>query len=577
MDGITLAAVKAELETKLIGAKIEKIYQPEKDELILLFRSGERLLLTSNANNCRVQLTQTSRKNPTDPPMFCMLLRKHLTGGKIQSISQPNFDRILHIDIQSTDELGNLGTYTLICEIMGKHSNVILIRENIIIDAIKHITPVVSSVRVIMPGVSYTLPPQQNKQNPLEATLDSIHTAMQTKSGCLAKIILQTWSGISPFMAKEIALRACADNISWESCSVFERDIAVQHIALFFTKLQEQSFKPQVILDDFGEAIACLPIDSIQYTSKSKQAADSISEALDRFYCLRDQSESMKQKSSSLLRILHNNIERCEKKLAIQRDILASSAKIDAYRLFGELITASAYKLKRGSFALVENYYDENLTKINIPLDCTLSPAENAQRYFKKYNKAKAALSMADEQIHQISRELAYLEGQADNIEKCTEENELLEIRYELIKEGYVRPEKGRKKPAKTVQSKPLHYLSSDGLHIYVGKNNVQNDYLTLRFAQNEDIWLHTKNIPGSHVIIVVKGKVPDRTLLEAAQLAAYYSKGKNSSNVPVDYAARKFVKKPAGAQPGYVIYSSNKTIVITPEEKSIKSLTTID
>jgi len=575
MDGITLAAARTELVQKIVGAKIEKIYQPEKDELLLLLRGGHRLLLSANAARGRVQLTRAGRQNPAEPPMFCMLMRKHLTGGRVLSLTQPGFDRILHIAVEAQDELGELSTFTLIMEIMGKHSNIVLIKEDgTIVDAIRHVTPAISSVRVLMPGVRYEAPPAQDKADPTEADEETIRRMLETSSAPLGRAILSLWSGLSPAAASEIACRAAgSDAACFTEFDEARRAIAAGRIAGFFDGIRRGEFYPTLVLNDYGDPVSFFPYDPMQYASQFKRSYDSISETMDVFYDLRERADRIRQKGASLHRILTNNVERCCKKLAIQQDILRQSERMEQYRLFGELLTANAYQLERGArSATVQNYYSEDLSAVTIPLDPTLSPSANAQRYYKKYNKAKAAYDMADGQIAEITEELEYLEGQLNNLENCTEENELAEIREELIREGYVRPEKGRKRPPKIAQTKPLHYLSSDGTDIFVGKNNVQNDYLTLRFADGDDIWMHTKKIPGSHVI--VKSAAPSETTLrEAALLAAWHSKARTSAQVPVDYTPRKYVKKPSGSKPGFVIYTTNRTLYATPDERAVKAL----
>lgn len=584
MDGITLSAVAADLSRNHIGARIEKIYQPERDELLLHLRGGERLLLSAHPSHTRAQFTKAPRKNPEHPPMFCMALRKHLTGARISSVSQPGFERVLRIDLRSFDELGEETTFSLIAETMGRHSNVILLRENgLILDSIVHVTPAISSQRNVLPGLRYEAPPAQNKRNPIEdCDAQSILRALDGQTGPLDKVILHTWSGFSPVFAREAALRAAPENPQWEVLTSAQKAGCVEKIHAFFSMLRTADFSPTLIRNDFGEAIACFPFTSVQYSQEFQQSYDSIHEALDEFYTLRDASERIKQKGASLHRLLSHQIERCYKKLSIQQDILSQADKLAKIRLHGELLMANAYKLPRGLDRIqLENYYDESMPTITIPIDPKLSPMDNAQKYFKRYHKSKAALGMAQGQIESIQRELDYLEGQIDNLRKCSEESELLEIRAELAAQGYMKPDrfpKGRKpgkvqKRQKLPGTKPLHYLSSDGADIYIGKNNAQNENLTLRFASADDLWLHTKNIPGSHVIVRTDGEPSEQTLREAAQLAAYYSKARQSAQVPVDYTPRKYIKKPGGSPPGFVVYSTNRTLYVTPNEGLIRSL----
>lgn len=580
MDGITLCAVQQDLQKRLPGAKIEKIYQPEKDELLLHFRSGEKLLLSANASHARVQLTELIRKNPLEAPMFCMLMRKHLGGAKVLSVSQPDFERTLCLTLQGKDEMGYDTQFSLLAETMGKYSNLILLREDgIIVDAIKHITPSISSLRNVMPGLRYEKPPSQGKRNPLKDGEKEIFLVLEEQSGALDKVIMQNWSGFSPVFAREAALRVSSNNPRCEDLDTEQKTIAAQKLNRFFDMLRQGNFSPQLVVNQYGEAIACFPFVSLEYAPEYQRPCSSIHQALDEFYALRDSGERMKQKSQNLHKFLMRQIERCEKKLAIQQSHLSQNDKIERDKLYGELLTSNAYHIEKGSkSARVQNYYDEKLPEIEIPLDPTKSAIDNAQRFYKRYNKAKAAQEMAGQQIEQIEIELNYLEGQLDNLRKCSTEEELQQIREELIEQRYLRPEKNNKqrKKQKKTETKPLHFLSSDGEDIYVGKNNAQNENLTLKFANADDLWLHTKNIPGSHVIL--KSTSPSQqSTLEAAQLAAYYSKARNGSQIPVDFTQRRNIKKPKGTPPGFVTYSTNQTAYITVDEGLIKSLRQVE
>lgn len=578
MDGVTVAAVACELNHKLYGARVEKVYQPEKDTLLLHFRGKQKLLLSANPGNARVHLTENAYQNPAEPPMFCMLLRKMLTGSRLMHVSQPGFDRVLHFEFQSQDDMGYETVYTLVAEIMGKHSNLILVRpDGGIADSIKHITPAISSVRCVIPGYPYQTPPSQGKHNPLLSTADDILNTLHKQEGTLQQLIGRNWSGISSAIAREIASCSAPESMRWENMDRFAHIRAAETIYGFFQNWKNERFHPTLIVDEYEEAIACFPLDSVQYAQANKRYFDSMSAALDRFYSMRDNQARIKQKGASLQKILHNNIERCQKKLAIQQDILLQTDKMEENKLYGELLTANLHLLKRGmKEAEVINYYDTDGLTVKIPLDERLSPSENAQRYYKRYNKASAAYAMADDQIQIIRKELNYLEGQLDNLHKCTETDELQEIREELIAQKYLRPDKPshRRKQHKTPPTKPMHFVSGNGFDIYVGKNNAQNDRLTMRFADSDDMWLHTKDEPGSHVIIRSEGaEIPDQTINEAAHLAAYYSNARASSQVPVDYTLRKNIRKPSGSQPGFVTYSTNKTAYITPDEGLVKRL----
>lgn len=580
MDGITLAAVAAELRRDWIGARVEKVYQPERDELNLLFRGHkERLIANANPGHARVQISALARENPAEPPMFCMLLRKLLTGSRLVGVEQPGFDRVLSLVFEGQDELANECRYELIAEIMGKHSNVILVREDgRIADAIKHVTPAISSVRVVMPGQAYLPAPSQGKRNPIEAGREDVAAEMARASGRLDRWIGSTWSGISPDMAREIALRAAQEGAVWEALDEAHRAHAIESIAAFFGALRDESFKPTVVKNEFGEVIAAYPIEPMQYGAAQWESYNSMSRALDVFYEQRDLAARMKQKSASITRLLQQNLERCQKKLGIQTDILAQGSKREEYRLFGELLTANLYRLSRGQrTVVVENYYDPAGGSVEIPLDERLGPGDNAQRYFKKYNKLKVASDLAGAQIEALRTEIDYLEGLQESVQLCTTSAELAEIRQELVDQGYARVERGAKKRAKAPKNAPsqaLHFVSSDGADIFVGKNNAQNDRLTLRFAQGDDVWLHAKGLPGSHVIVrAIDGAVSDVSLQEAAELAAYFSKARHSSQVAIDYTPRKFLKKPPGSPPGFVTFSTNKTAYVTPDLGKLRQM----
>jgi len=573
MDGLSLAAVCKELNDSVLGARIEKIYQPEKDELLLHLRSGRRLLLSANASHCRVQLTAIKRSNPAEPPMFCMLMRKYLTNGRIASVRQIGLDRILVIDIAATDDLGEPTTFSLIAEIMGKHSNVVLVKaDGTIVDAIRHVTPAISTVRVLMPGVPYEYPPAQSKLNPVEVTKEQVYEALSAAPGRLDKAILSNFAGISPAVAAEVAEQAAGDAFTaFSALDGARKALCASRVYAFFENIAKGSFAPTLVVDDYGDPLSYFAYDTPSVAPRNKRRFESMSAALDEYFGMRERADRIRQKSAGIRRILQNHIERCQKKLALQQENLQSADIMEQNRLFGELLTANAFRAERGMHEMtVVNYYDPEQKEITIPLDPSLSVSANAQKYFKKYNKQRAAYDMATDQIAKIQEELDYLEGLLANLDNCAEENDLAEIREELIREGYVRPE--REKHPKTPASKPLHYVSEDGIDIFVGKNNLQNDRLTLREADPEDIWLHTKNIPGSHVIVKSKNP-PETTLKQAAMLAAWHSRAKHSAQVPVDYTPRKYVKKPSGARPGFVIYTTNKTLYVTPEESAVRAI----
>ncbi|MDL2258325.1 NFACT family protein [Eubacteriales bacterium OttesenSCG-928-K08] len=575
MDGLSLLAVVHELQA-LVDGRIDKIQQPEKETLLFTVRAGgsnHKLLLCSHPENGRVQLTEQSYVNPPEPPMFCMLLRKRLLGGKIISIIQPLLDRLLFIDIESRDELGDFVRQRIVVELMGKYSNICFLNEqDILVDCAKHVNVGMSSVRLLLPGVKYLPPPAQEKQNPLEAHEEDFLAALQGR-GSVHKLLTANFFGLSPDCARQIVLRWAGEaELNAETLDEMSKKGLAQYLYRLYQSFNNGQFSPTLLFNKSGTPVAVYPFLPALPQELCKPCK-SMGEALDEFYLERDRVERFRRRGASMQRIIKNTLERCYKKLAVYEQALAQEENLEALRVEGELIMANAHALKRGMQAApLLNYYEDPPAEIIVTLDERLSPQENAQRLFKRYQKGKAAKTLAITQSAQTKTEIEYLEGQLDNLDKCTLDDELEEIREELVREGYIRPEQ-KKNKRKLKPSKPLHVKSTDGLDIYVGKNNQQNDNLTLRFAQSNDIWMHTRNIPGSHVIIRADGTIPERTLKEAAMLAAYYSKSRASAGVPVDYCERKFVKKPSGAKPGMVIYTTNRTIYITPTEEAVKAL----
>ena len=583
MDGITLAACLHELNQQATGARLEKVQQPERDTLLLSFRGNKKLLLSNHPGAARLQLTWQSMENPAQPPMFCMLLRKLLQGGIFLGATQPGFDRIARLMFSARDELGDQTTYMLVVEIMGKHSNIMLVKEDgTLVDSILRVTPFMSSVRSVLPGLPYEEPPAQGKRNPMEDSKHDILAQLNRWEGTLAKGICQIWSGISPQYGGMMARLALPEATPWQQADPGLREQTAQRLADIFSTFKEGRFAPTLVQDEQRQAIACFPFDPPEYEEACKLHFDSMGKALDALYQSKETSVRFQQIHTQLQRVLQNNLERCRKKMAIQRDILSRQDEMEQHRLFGELLMANVYRLAKGETSVqLENYYDPEGASVEIALDARLNPQENAQKYFKKYNKQKAAAGLADAQMAEIAKELHYLEGQQDNLEKCTQLNELREIRDELMQQGYIRMEKNaskRKNPPKQKESQPLHFQSSTGRDILVGKNNAQNDRLTMRTAKPDEMWLHVKNTPGSHVLILGEQEPDDATLLEAAQLAAYYSKARGNSQVMVDYTPRRYIKKPNGSAPGYVIYSQNYSLYINSEKTlppNIKQLET--
>ena len=573
MDGLTLGFAARELDALLKGGRVDKITQPEKDTVILLIRAGSenrRLLLCASPNNARCHLTGANFPNPLEPPMFCMLLRKQLLGARVLGMKQIGGDRVLHLDLDTVDEMGDHVLRRLILEVMGRHSNLILVdSENRILEAARHVSQDMSRVRLIQPGLTYAPPPAQDKLDPacMNAILLSdrlaaagdvpLHKAL---AGCVA--------GLSNPAARELAFRVLTPGCDQAD----DLSAAAARLADLFARLPGM-VDPRVLLDENGDALDVFAFPYLSRDLTRQQPQPTVSQALERYFGARDQQDRIQQKSASMVRLLKGHIERCEKKLALQEEELASAQKMEEYRIMGELINANLWQLQKGQTqAELSNFYDENGATLTVPLDIQLTPAQNAQRYFKKYQKARSARQTAAEQREKTLAELNYLEGALLDVGKCVGESELEEIRQELVRTGYLRKNTNRRQQRALPQSKPYHYLSSDGIAIDVGKNAVQNDRLTTTARPNET-WLHAKDMPGSHVIIRTEGEVPPATLREAAILAAWYSKGQRSSSVPVDYTLRRYVKKPSGAVPGYVIYTNQHTVYMTVSESDVRAI----
>lgn len=571
LDGIFLYSVIHQLKNTIINGKVDKVNQPEKDEIILNIRQGRthtKLLISASSNFSRIHLTELNKPNPIKAPMFCMVLRKYLSNAKILDIKQINNDRIVVIDFESRDELGFDSIYSLIIEIMGRHSNITLVRERdgIIMDSIKHITPDVNSYRSTLPGLKYVYPPSSNKLNPFNFTYEEAEKYIKENNIELNEnMFLMLFTGISKTLSKELAFNLNLDN-------TVSLDTILSYCKNFFNKLVAKefeyfSYKNDVSLIDFY----CLDLKSLGKYSKTSYESPSL--LLENFYYNKDKLDRLKAKSSDLQRIVTNNINRCIKKEKILNKTLKECEDKETFKLYGELITANIYALEKGMKEIeVLNYYSDKGENIKIKLDENKTPSQNVQIYYKKYNKLKKSEEAAHEQLKQNIDELNYLNSVLTNIKNASSYEEIEEIKKELIDTDYIKFKKSHK-ANKSKPSKPVHFISSDGFDIYVGKNNIQNDYLTLKFANKHDIWLHTKEIPGSHVIIRTSNEIPETTLMEAANLAAYYSKAQNSSKVPVDFTEIKNVRKPSGAKPGMVIYYTNQTLYITPNEPKLKQI----
>lgn len=575
-DGVTMRAVLCELQQKLVGGRVEKVMQPERDEFHLLIRNNfknYRLLVSASANYARVHLTNISKPNPDRAPMFCMLLRKHLTTGKLLSAEQTGLERVMDLRFGVTDELGLASELTLHVEVMGKHSNAVLTGpDGTIIDSLKRVTEEKSRVREVLPGIPYEYPPSQGKLNPLEADADTLRQALEAAEKPLWQALCDGFSGIAQATAKELLAATGLDSALAASEYTPQRlHDAARALAGNFADFNAGRFQPHVLLKG-GEAADFLPFASRLYAEQRECAG--ISEAAEAYFSSRDLRERLKQNAANMTHTLTTALARAKKKLEKQREELADSEDMETYRLKGELLTSALHLAAKGQTkAEVPNYYDEPGGTLAIELDPMLTPPENAQRYFRKYAKAKTARERLTDQLAETQEEIAYIDGQLANIELSASERELDEIRRELAEQGYLK-DSAAKSRKKIEPSLPHHYRASDGTDIYVGRNNTQNDYLTLKFARNDDVWMHTKQIPGSHVIVRSGGRpVSDTALKAGAMLSAYYSRARSSSGVPVDYTEKRNVKKPAGARPGYVIYLTNRTVTVTPDEAFVKSL----
>ena len=585
-DGIVVSAIVDELRQSLLFGKIEKVYQPESDEISLLIRAmgkNQKLILSASSSHPRIHLTTESKTNPETPPTFCMLLRKHLQGGKILEIRQVEFERIISILIESYDELGSLSKKELLIELMGKHSNIILVDEahNRIIDSIKRISGAVNRHREILPGKLYIAPPSHDKKNPLTFSREDFQSLLESSTpGATAfKVLYTGLQGISPLVAREICYRSKLDSdltISQMGPDAIEA-LWISLMEMASTVQKEDYFPNIIITKQENQIIDFAGIQLHQYDNLyDKLYFDKVSSMLEAYYHHKDLSDRLVKKSIDLKKFATQTLERLYKKSQKLQEELLEAHNADQYRVFGELLTASLHLIQKGTSDVeVPNFYDEEGAHVTIPLEPKLSPSQNAQKYFKKYAKLKNAVKEKKLQLETTMAEATYFENLLHTIESITDIQDLEEIRAELIEEGYIRKRKSKSShKSKTTTSTILSFISSDGFKIYVGKNNKQNDLLTLKIASKRDLWFHTKGIPGSHVILVSEHvEPPETSILEAAELAAYFSKGQSSSNVPVDYTRVKNVKKPSGAKPGMVIYEDYKTLFLTPRYNLLEIL----
>lgn len=574
LDGIVVSNIVAELNANLAGARIAKIAQPEADELLLTLKSPNsgqvRLLLSASASLPLIYFTSVNKPSPVTAPAFCMLLRKHIGGGKIMRVYQPGLERIIHFEIEHLNEMGDLCRKDLVLELMGKHSNLIFCDDNgTIIDSIKRVSAQTSSVREVLPGRPYFIAKTQEKLDPLSTTEDAFCQSVFSKPMKLAKAIYSSYTGISPVIAEELCHRASLE--SDQSANTIQ-EMARLHLYHLFDLMMEDikqhRYTPLIVSDCHGDPVEFSSLPLTMYADMQITEYPTISEVLEQYYARKNTVTRIRQKSADLRHITVTALERNRKKYALQMKQLKDTEKRDQYKVYGELIHAYGYGINPGakSFDALNYYTNEMMT---VPLDPTLTPQENAQHYFNKYNKLKRTYEALTELIEETKAEIDQLESICTFMDLALSEDDLVQVKEELTDAGYIRRRYNGKRVK--ITSHPYHYRSSDGFDMYVGKNNYQNDELTFKFASGNDWWFHAKGAPGSHVIVKSHGEaLPDRAFEEAARLAAYYSKNRDAEKVEIDYVEKKHVKKPNGAKPGFVVYYTNYSMMIDPDIRNL-------
>ena len=574
IDAVFLESLRCELQEQLLACRVDKVQQPERDTILLSMRGpngGGKLLLTASPNHPRIQLTSLSFENPAQPPMFCMLLRKHLTGGRLVSISQPPLERLVELTFDCIDEMGTPCQKKLILEIMGRNSNLILTgADGRILDCLRRVDFEMSEQRQVLPGLYYHLPPTQGKCSPWDASEQDLLALLgaQKTQKMADSFLLETFGGLSPLLCRELAYTVFGQvDFDLSQLTDVQREDAAGKLFDAFDQLHTGKRTPVILVrDERPWDFTCIPIR--QYEGLiAQEPQPSFSALLDTFYAKRDSLERMRQKTQALRKTLTNLHNRTARKLANQQKELEATFDREHLRRLGDIVTANLHVISRGQARLTAvDFYDPEMKEIDIPLNPAISPQQNAAKFYKDYQKAKTAEKVLTEQIAKGEAELSYLASVLDELSRVESERDMQDIRQELTEGGYLR-ETGQKKKMKLPASKPMVFRSSDGFEILVGRNNRQNDLLTCKLAQKQDIWLHTQKIHGSHVIIACAPETPpDRTVTEAMQLAAYFSQAREGQNVPVDYTRVKNVKKPAGAKPGMVIYDHYTTAVATPD-----------
>ena len=575
-DGITIANIVTELNQTITGGKINKIAQPENDELIITIKNQRkqyRLFLSASASLPLIYLTETNKPSPLTAPNFCMLLRKHIGSGKIIAIEQPGMERIIRFTIEHLNELGDLCTKYLIVEIMGKHSNIIFCNEeDQIIDSIKHVSAHMSSVREVLPGRPYFIPETQSKLNPFVLTEEIFQEKIFPRPVNVAKAIYTSITGISPLMAEEVCYRAGIDGgIPTDGLEDVERVHLAHTFLRMVDDIRDGHFEPNIIYKGKEPVeFACFPLS--QYQDYRAVSYPSIFPVLETYYAEKNIVTKMRQKTVDLRKIVQNALERNVKKYQLQQKQLKDTEKKEKYRVWGELLNTYGYEVEPGAKSMEAlNYYTNEM--IQIPLDETMTPQENAKKYFDKYSKLKRTKEALDILLQETGDEIKHLESIAASLDIASSEEDLVQIKEEMIEYGYVKRKNTGGKKVK-VTSRPYHYISSDGYDIYVGKNNFQNDELSFKFASGNDWWFHAKGQPGSHVIVKSKNEeLPDRTFEEAGKLAAYYSKGRQAPKVEIDYTQKKNLRKPTGGKPGFVVYYTNYSLLIEPDITGLQQI----
>ena len=576
-DGVTIANIVSELKKELLGGRLYKIAQPEEDELLLTIRhpSGQkRLLISADASLPLIYLTASNKPSPQTAPNFCMLLRKHLQNGRITDISQPGLERIIRFDIEHLDDMGDLRRKILVAEIMGKHSNIIFCNDDgLIIDSIKHVSAAVSSVREVLPGKPYFIARTQDKLDPLSTDYAHFRAVLASRPQPVFKALYGSFTGIPPILAQELCQEAGTEG-ERPTAALTESDY--ERLYLSFSEMtaavREERFTPNIAYTNGSPVEYCaLPLTIYGYGgSDCTVTYESISALLEHYYAEKNTLTRIRQKSADLRRIVQTALERNIKKYDLQQRQMKDTEKRETWRVYGELLNAYGYGAQPGAESLeAENFYTGE--PVRIPLDPTLSATENAKKYFEKYNKLKRTHEALSELTKEVNEEIDHLESVSAALDIALYEEDLAQIKEELTESGYIRRKSGSRK--QKITSKPYHYISSDGFHMYVGKNNYQNDELTFKFASGNDWWFHAKQMPGSHVIVKLGDaqELPDRTFEEAARLAAYYSRGRGQNKVEIDYVQKKHVKKPGGAKPGFVVYYTNFSMAIDSDISAIR------